>query len=828
MKTTLLTDSQSSITKRLNIGARLGSSLAILSALLLVAQMPLRAVDVLTHLNDNNRSGANTSETILTPSNVNQTQFGKVWSYSVNGATYAEPLYASGVTINGVVHNVVYIVTMEDDVYAFDADSNTLLWSNTSFVGGNITPVPITDITGNNGLNIVGDVGIESTPYIDKSGGTIYVLARTKNTSTGLHAQTLHALDITTGAEKLGGPVVIPQDSGFSALMQNQRMGLAKAGNNIIITWTSHEDIQPYHGFMMAYNATTLARVAVFNDTPSGSQGGIWQQGRAPAVDASGNVYVITGNGTWDGSANFGESFLKLSSSLSRLDWFTPDNYNALNAADEDLGSGGAMLIPGTSLVIGGGKDRTLYVCNTGNLGHEQSGNGQVVQHISGFSSGEIHAGPVYWNSAANGQLIFDCGNGDHIKSFKFNGSTIGTSPFQTSSASAGGEPGGFLSISANGNGNGILWAVMETSDSDHGTVPGIVRAYNADNIGGTELWDSNQNSSRDSSGTFVKDANPMVANGRVYVGSYNGKVNVYGLLGGCTPTPITPYLQVNTGPWVQAANTNVAVGATLTLGPQPTNGGSWSWSGPSGFNSTSRQVTISTNMQTTQAGTYTATYTNTCGSASYQNFVITVGGGATNHNPISINFSGTGGTGTNMAASETAGVIPESNWNNFAGLSATSQPLVDSTGAGTTATLTFNDPKSFSATGIANTAGNNRMMKFYLDSSTNTTTTVTVSGLPADSNGYKVYVYFDGNNTETREGQYTISGTGITTTIINGFDNANVDFSGTFTQANNNAGNYVLFTIGNVSAFNLSATAVNNGAVYPRGPLNGIQIVPQ
>ena len=488
-----------------------------------------RAVDVLTDRNDNNRSGANTSETILTPVNVNQSQFGKLWSYSVNGATYASPLYVSGVSIKGVTHNVVYIETMEDDAYAFDADSNTLLW-HVSFVGGNITPVPIADITGSNDLNIVGDVGIESTPYIDKSTGTIYMLARTKNTSNTTYIQTLHALDITTGAEKFGGPKVISA-SGFNSEIQNQRMGLAETGGNIIITWTSHEDMHAYHGWMMAYNASTLAQVAVFNDTPTGTQGGIWQQGRAPAVDASGNVYVITGNGTWDGSKNFGESFLKLSSSLSLLDWFTPDNYSSLNAGDEDLGSGGALLIPGTSLVMGGGKQGTVFVLNTGNLGHEQSGNGQVVQQITGFASDEIHGGPVYWNSAANGQLIYDWANNDHLKSFKFNGTTVGTTPFQTSSATSGGSPGGFLSISAFGNANGIVWASVETSDSDHGTVPGIVRAYNADNVGGTELWDSNQDSSRDNVGTFVKDADPLVANGRVYVGSYNGSVSVYGLL---------------------------------------------------------------------------------------------------------------------------------------------------------------------------------------------------------------------------------------------------------------------------------------------------------
>ena len=513
------------------------------------------AVDVLTHMNDNNRSGANTSETILTPANVNQSQFGKLWSYAVDGATYAEPLYVSGVNIGGGTHNVVYIVTMEDNVYAFDADSNTQYW-HVSFVGGNITPVPIADITGSSSLNIVGDVGIESTPYIDKVVGTIYLLARTKNTLNSTYTQTLLALYLGTAAEKLGGPVVISA-SGFNAEIQNQRMGLAEAGGNIIITWTSHEDMHAYHGFMMAYNANTLAQVAVFNDTPTGTQGGIWQQGRAPAVDASGNVYVITGNGTWDGSRNYGESFLKLNSNLSVLDWFTPDNYSSLNAADDDLGSGGAMLIPGTSLVIGGGKQATLFVLNTGNLGHEQSGNGQVAQKIANFASGEIHGGTVYWNSAVNGQLIFDCGNGDHVKSFKFNGSTIGTSPFQTSSTASGGSPGGFLSLSANGSSSGIIWAAMGTADSDHGTVPGICRAYNADSVNGTELWDSNQNSSRDKVGTFVKDSNPLVANGRVYVGSYSGTVSVYGLLGGTGPLANGTYKIIN-------RNSSLALDANL------------------------------------------------------------------------------------------------------------------------------------------------------------------------------------------------------------------------------------------------------------------------
>ncbi len=282
-------------TRWLNVRAALCAGLFIFSAL---AFLPAaRAVDVLTDKNDNNRTGRNPNETILNTGNVNQTKFGKVWAYSVNGSTYAQPLYASGITIAGGTHNVVFIETMDDDAYAFDADSNTQFW-HVSFVGGNITPVPIANITGNNSLNIVGNVGIEGTPYIDKSTGTIYMLARTLNTSTTTYIQTLHALDISTGAEKLGGPVVVTT-SGFNAKMQNQRMGLAEANGNIIIAWTSHEDKTPYRGWMMAYSTTTLAQTGVFNDTATGTQGGIWQQGRAPAVDASGNVYVITGNGTW-------------------------------------------------------------------------------------------------------------------------------------------------------------------------------------------------------------------------------------------------------------------------------------------------------------------------------------------------------------------------------------------------------------------------------------------------------------------------------------------------------------------------------------------------
>src|SRR6267142_968360 len=290
----------------------------------------IEAVDVLTQHNDQFRTGANLNETTLITANVNVSQFGKLFSYAVDGYVFAQPLYVSGLTISGGTHNVCYVATMEDSVYAFDADVNVTYWHK-QFTGGSITPVPIVDITGNNNLNIHGNVGILSTPVIDKASGTIYVLARTKNTSNSTYIQTLHALDLATGNEKYGAPKVI-STSGFDTKMQNQRPALALANGNVYIAWGSHEDFTPYHGWMMAYNAATLAQAAVFDTTPGGSQGAIWMAGQAPAIDNAGNLYVITGNGDWNGAGKWGESFLKLSPTLSVVDWFTPDNYASLNS----------------------------------------------------------------------------------------------------------------------------------------------------------------------------------------------------------------------------------------------------------------------------------------------------------------------------------------------------------------------------------------------------------------------------------------------------------------------------------------------------------------
>jgi hypothetical protein len=598
----------SSSRPRLRFRTAIFAGLVVGSALALAPSA--RAVDVLENMNNSSRTGRNSSETILNTSNVKESGFGKLWAYSVDGATYAQPLYASGITIGSNTYNVVFIETMEDDAYAFDADSNTQLW-HVSFVGGDITPVPPGDYPSGN--NIIGDLGVESTPYIDKAGGTIYMVSKTKNTSNSTYAYTLHALDITSGTEKFGGPVNITA-SGFNVKQQNQRMGLAEAGGNIIITWTSYQDSQPYHGWMMAYNATTLAQTAVFDDTPTGSQGGIWQQGRAPAVDASGNVYVITGNGTWDGSKNFGESFLKLSSSLSLEDWFTPDNYSSLNSGDEDLGSGGPMLIPNTSIVFGGGKQGTVYLCSTGGMGHEKSGNGQIIQSFT-FASGEIHGGAVYYDSPVKGPVVYDMANGDHLKEYAFNGSTFNTSNIGESSATAGGAPGGFLAVSDNNgaSGSGIVWASIETKDADGTEEPGIVRAWNADDIAGTELWDSNQDSSRDNVGTFVKDANPTVANGKVYVGSYSSQVSVYGLL---EATVAAPTFNPGGGNYTSAQSVTISdstSGASINYTtdgstPSPTHG--TAYTGPVSISSTTTLQAIAFESGFANSSVASATYT--------------------------------------------------------------------------------------------------------------------------------------------------------------------------------------------------------------------------
>jgi hypothetical protein len=805
---------------------------------------------VLTQLYDNARTGANLNETQLNTSNVNVNQFGKLWAYNVDGSIYAQPLYVPAVTISGQPHNVLYVATMNDKVYAFDADTNAApLWMDDfTNPGAGITPVPISDITGGAGGNIVGNVGIEGTPVIDPATRTMYLVARTKEN--GVYFQRLHALDITTGAEKFSGPVVIQGSvpgTGdgsiggtltFDPLIHNQRPSLALVNGMILIAWGSHEDLHFYHGWVMVYSAQNLSQLAIYCDTPSGSEGGIWQSGRAPAVDASGNVYYATGNGTWDGTQNFSDSILKLSTAnntLSLVDWFTPDDWAILQANDWDLGSSGPMLIPGTDLLVSGEKQSLFYVMHSANLGHEQSGNGQIVQTLNnnGF---QIMTGPVFWNRTSGaGPTMYNWAEIDYLKAYRFNGTTFNATPisqslFQDPKIHAG----GVLALSANGStpGTGIVWASVPTSqDAGGGVVAGTLRAFDANDLT-VELWDSNQNSARDSLGNWAKFNPPTVVNGKVYMATFSNAVNVYGQFstgpdftisgspktqylapGGSTPYTVSTGVLNGFSGTVNLSVTGLPTGATASFNPASIAAGA------------SSTLTVTTTAGT-PTGNSTLTITGTSGSLTHTATVtlaVTTNGLAP-AKVISVDFVG---QGTPMAANEVAGVVAKSNWNSASGFARSSPlALMDENGNPTNATVIWTADNPWVVPTL-DQPGNVRMMKGYLDDHFGNPTTITVSGLTTNANGYQVYVYADGDNgTATRSGNYQISGTGITTTSVSLTDAANTNFSGTFTQANNSNGNYVLFTI-NATGFTLTVTPGTSSSGIVRAPVNGIQIVP-
>lgn len=524
--------------------------------------LPAPAAEVLTQHNDQFRSGANLHETVLKPSNVNPGQFGKLFSYAVDGYVYAQPLYVAGLAIAGGRHNVVFVATMEDSIYAFDADSNKTYWHK-QFTGGDITPVPIVDIAGVNNSNIHGDVGILSTPVIDRATSTIYLLARTKNTASRTYYQALHALDLATGAEKFGGPSYVDAP-GFDPKLHNQRPGLGLFNGKIYICWGSHEDIKPYHGWMMSFNATTLTVDKVFNTTPGGSEGAIWTAGQAPAFDRAGNVYVTTGNGDWNGTTQWGQTCLKLSPALSVLDWFTVDDYADMNRHDTDFGASGCLLLPGsvgypsTSYVLTGGKDGRLFVLDAaGHMGHKGPRDANAYQMWQAVQnshcSNHIHGSPIYWESKAEGKMIYLWGENDVGKAYKFDGTKFNPTPFTktevTSPTTGCGMPGSILSLSANGGSDGIVWAnSVYTGDAVHDIVPGVLRAYDANNLG-VELWNSRQNKARDDFGKLAKYVAPTVANGKVYMATFSKTVCVYGPRNPNDPTVGDPATEAGSAP---------------------------------------------------------------------------------------------------------------------------------------------------------------------------------------------------------------------------------------------------------------------------------------
>lgn len=523
---------------------------------------------VFTYHNNLSRDGTNTQEYALTTANVSTSTFGKLFSCAVDGAVYAQPLWARNLTIGGTKHNVIYVATQHESLYAFDADSNASpcvpLWQANLIDaphGGTAgeSSVPsghIGGLVGNGFGDIEAEVGVTGTPVIDPSTNTLYVVSKSVNASTQFF-QRLHALDLTTGNEKLNSnkPMLIsasvPGDGdgssggtvAFDPRNQHQRPGLALVNGVIYVAWASHEDHDPYHGWVIGYNAATLAQVAgaVFNTTPnhvgavSYSRGGVWMGGGAPAADAGNNLYFITGNGTYDGLNNFGDSILRLSTSsgLSVTDWFTPNDQAMLDQNDTDLGSGASTILvdlplaPVHQLLIGGGKEGTLYLLDRTNLGHFTATNSGVVQSFP--ASNGIFATPAFWQNK-----LYYAADGDTLKMFTLDPvmglftPTAGPSATSHSSNSFG-FPGSTPSVSASGVANGIIWAL---DNSQYGfpagtNGPAVLHAYDATNLA-NELWNSSQGTGN-GAGNAVKFTVPTVANGKIYIGTRT-ELDVYGL----------------------------------------------------------------------------------------------------------------------------------------------------------------------------------------------------------------------------------------------------------------------------------------------------------
>jgi hypothetical protein len=518
---------------------------------------------------DANVSGANLVETALNTSNVGPNTFGLLFNLPVDERIFAQPLYVPLVAIPGQgTHNVLYVATMNDSVYAFDADAGgAALWSiNLAGLFG--TTAPVWNNFAINSVTVRGNLGILSTPVIDPATNIMYVVACMLEN--GTMAYRLYALDITTGAEPYGPGVLITGTYGgatFDARYMLQRASLVLSGNAVVVAFSGlqNEEQGNYVGFVMAYNKLTLQQSGIFATTPTTSGGGVWQSGRPPAVDSAGYVYLFTGNAFgngYDGVNNFCESVLKFDTSqgLKLVDWFTAGNWSVLDTRDQDLGSSGPMLVPGTTLLAGGGKTGNLYVLNTTSLGKWVANDSQVVQKENITSGLQIHGGPVYWNRsvADGGPLMYDWAVGDILRAFPFNGSTFATSPSAVGTTNAMAY-GGMLALSANAGqqSSGLLWATTSITSTGFG----VLHAYDANNIQ-NELWNSMMSPTRDGYGALGKWVPPVVVNGKVYVPTFSNRVAVYGL-GVAPPTfTVTPTLL----PFGNVSTNGSSTGQTVTV----------------------------------------------------------------------------------------------------------------------------------------------------------------------------------------------------------------------------------------------------------------------
>jgi concanavalin A-like lectin/glucanase superfamily protein/galactose oxidase-like protein/Big-like domain-containing protein/IPT/TIG domain-containing protein len=536
---------------------------------------------VTTYHNNLSRDGSNPREYALAPSTVNSSTFGKLFSCPVDGAVYAQPLWVPRLAIAGGTHNVIFVATQHDSLYAFDADATTCtqFWKASMLdaahgAAAGATPVDPNDVSELG--DISGEIGITGTPVIDPVARTLFVVSKTTEGSTW--HQRLHALNLADGTDRvapkdLTSAITVPgtADRGdssigcsspannvpFCSLRENQRPGLVLANGLIYVAWGSHGDISPYHGWVMSFDPTTLALVQAFNTSPNGRQGGIWMAGAAPAVDNAGNLYFITGNGDLTAdtvappNADYGDSFLKLSSGLSVVDWFSPFDQSNLDSLDLDLGSGGAAILvdlpPSAAvprLIVGGGKgtgfDGEIYVINRDNLGHFNSTADSIVQEFP-LGSG-IFATAAFWQNR-----LYIASAGRPLKSFVLDplASTFTTTPSSQSAINFG-FPGVTPSVSSSGAANGIVWAIDSSANGKSDTNPtrvagpAVLHAYDATNLA-IELWNSTQGAGN-TAGNAVKFTVPTVANGRVFIGTRGndstqgsgtvfGQLDVYGLL---------------------------------------------------------------------------------------------------------------------------------------------------------------------------------------------------------------------------------------------------------------------------------------------------------
>jgi hypothetical protein len=511
-------------------------------------------VSVLTQHNDNTRAGLNDNETLLTTSNVNVQQFGQVFSVAVDDEVYAQPLVVGSLAIGGGTHNVVYAATVNNTVYAFDGDDGRIFWQKNYTIGGQRAPRN-TDMVGACGgqyQDFSGNIGIVGSPVIDASTQTMYFVAR--STTGSAFSQHLHAVDIVTGNEKAGSPIALAAtyagtgagssngSIAFDARRQNQRQALTLLNGTVYISFSSHCDWGPYHGWILGYEAATLQQNVVYNVTPDGSAAGMWESGMGMAADADGNLYVVTGNGTVGVGGdptnvrNRGESALKLTrtgATLQVASWFTPNNYPTLDQFDLDYGSMGGFLIPNSDYYLTGAKDGNVYLLNADDMGGHATPN-RAHQTVTLGNNANMRAQAAYYKGSAK-EFVYLWSENTALHAFPFDRGSNRLDVNAVIRHTQGGplgQSGAVLSTSSNGtqDGTGILWASYAfIGDANHTVSPGILRAFSAADVT-RELWNNRQNFTRDYAGAYAKFSSPTIANGHVYLATFSNRVVAYGL----------------------------------------------------------------------------------------------------------------------------------------------------------------------------------------------------------------------------------------------------------------------------------------------------------